>query len=147
MKNILIALMIISATAKGYSQVWNNDIDEAVKEALKTNKKVLLFFSVSEQCDNCMSLEKNVFKTDEFSKFANINYVLVKIDFSHKPNESLTEEMVEKNLLIVEKYNKDGFFPLVVLLNKNARILGKTGIYKQETPLQFINLLQSFDKA
>jgi len=147
MKNILIALLIISGTVKGHSQIWNNNIDEAVKEASKTNKKVLLFFSVSEQCDNCISLEKNVFKTEEFNVFANTNYILVKIDFSHKPADGLTEEMIEKNLLIVEKYNKDGFFPLVVLLNKNARVLGKTGIYKQETPSQFINLLQSFDKA
>lgn len=147
MKNLLIALFIISGTVKGHSQIWNTNIDEAVKEASKTNKKVLLFFSVSEQCDNCISLEKNVFRTDEFGVYASANYVLVKIDFSYKPAGGQTEETIEKNLLIVEKYNKDGFFPLVVVLNKNAKVLGKTGIYKQETPSQFISLLQSFEKA
>lgn len=147
MKKIIIVLLIVSASAQGYSQIWNTNVDEAVREASKTNKKVLLFFSVSEQCDNCISLEKNVFKTPEFSSFASANYILVKLDFSQKPAGGLTEEMIENNLLIVEKYNKDGFFPLVVVLNKNAKVLGKTGIYKQETPLQFINLLESFEKA
>jgi len=146
MKNILIALLVISSV-NGYSQVWNNNIDEAVKQASKTNKQILLFFSVSEQCDNCISLEKNVFKTDEFNLFANDNYILVKLDFSNKPAGSMTPEMLENNLLIVEKYNKDGFFPLVVLLNKDSKVIGKTGIYKQETPSQYINILQSLGKA
>jgi len=53
-----------------------------------------------------------VFKSPEFLAFADDNYVMVKIDFSYQQDD---KEQLQKNLLIVEKYNKDGFFPHVVV--------------------------------
>jgi len=144
MKNPVLYLFFFVLT-QSHSQTWKNDIDAGLKEAIQTNKKVLLFFTVPEQCDNCKLLEQNVLKTNEFLSFADNNYVLVKVDFSVK-GEELTEAMAEKNLLIVEKYNKDGFFPLVVILNKTSKVLGKTGVYKDESPSQFISVLKSFEK-
>lgn len=144
MKSILFTFLLISATANSQQQPWKTDIDKAIKEAAATNKEVLLFFTVSEQCDNCDKLDNNIFGSEEFQAFAKENYVLVRIDFSQKPTEELTDRMIEKNLLIIEKYNKDGFFPLVVVLNKDSKVLGKTGVYKEETPAQFISLLRKF---
>jgi thioredoxin-related protein len=144
MKSVLFTFLLLSVAANSQAQQWKTDIDKALNEAAATNKEVLLFFTVSEQCDNCDKLDKNIFGSEEFQAFAKENYVLVRIDFSQKPTEELTDKMIEKNLLIIEKYNKDGFFPLVVVLNKDSKVLGKTGVYKEETPVQFIGLLRKF---
>ena len=87
-------------------------------------------------------LEQNIFKSPEFIEFASENYVLVKIDFSYEAQE-LTKDQLEKNLLIVEKYNKDGFFPHVVVLNKEAKVIKKMEVYTRETPEQYLSLLKS----
>lgn len=145
MKTTFVILFTVIG-ALGYAQTWNNDIDFGLKQAAQTNKKVLLFFTVPEQCGNCSLLENNVLKSTEFLSFADKNYVLVKIDF-RTHGDDLTDAMTKKNLLIVEKYNKDGFFPLVVVLNSASRVLGKIGVYNDETPSQFIRSLKSFEKS
>ncbi|AWI26515.1 thioredoxin family protein [Flavobacterium pallidum] len=144
MKNVMIAFLLLSSAANSQQLHWVTDIDKALREAAVANKEVLLFFTVSEQCENCEKLDKNIFGSEAFQAFAKENYIPVRIDFSQKPTEELTDRMIEKNLLIIEKYNKDGFFPLVVVLDKNAKVLGKTGVYKEETPAQFVSLLRKF---
>ena len=139
MKNMVFTLVLFTMAWHCTAQNWKKDLASAIKEAAQENKKVLLFFSVPDYCDACLKLERKVFKSEEFQNFAANNYILVKVDFS--------DESKEKNLLIVEKYNKDGFFPLVVVLNKDSKILGKTGVYKNETPSQYLSLLQSLNKT
>ncbi len=146
MRTILFAAMLFLITVDVHSQEWKKNIDEALRIASQSNKKVLVLFTVAENCDNCHALEQQIFKSPEFVAFAEANYILVRLDFSQDQND-LSPEIVEKNLLIVEKYNKDGFFPLVVVLNTSAKVLGKIGVYKDETPKQFINMLQSLGKV
>jgi hypothetical protein len=55
----------------------------------------------------------------------------------------LTKEQQKINNFLAEKYNPNGYFPLVVVLNKNGEVLGETS-YKKTTPKQYINLLESF---
>jgi len=145
MKKALLILILL-ASSVGNAQQWMTDLDKALSKAAKENKKVLLFFSVPEHCESCKQLEQQVFQSDAFLSYAVENYILVKIDFSNNSG-NLTESQREKNLLIVEKYNKDGFFPYVVVLNKDAKIIGKNGVYKNESPQQFIALLQNTNKS
>jgi len=141
MKNATILFLLTANAMIGYSQQWNNNLDDAFKEASSSGKNVLLFFSNSVDCERCIKLDKNVLQSPEFKDFAKDNYVLVKQDFSLNNAENL-----EENLLIVEKYNKDGFFPLVVILNNKAKILGQVGAYNNETPSQYLTRLQSIKK-
>lgn len=146
MKKCILVLFAFFMSMALHAQNWNANISTAVKEASQNNKKILLFFTVENQCENCTKLEQNIFKSDDFIAFANENYVLVKIKFSYNSASNLSEEEGKQNLLIVEKYNKDGFFPLVVVLNKEAKKLGNIGVYKNETPSQYIALLHSIEK-
>lgn len=123
------------------AQQWHNDLKVGLKLAAMQNKKVLLFFSVSEHCDACDELERSIFKSPDFLAFANDNFVLVKLNFSNA-EEDLSKEQLEKNLLIVEKYNKDGFFPHVVVLNKDGNISSKMDVYSRETPADYLALLR-----
>ena len=142
MKNVIIPIALFACSIAGYAQEWKTDLDQALREASASNRNVLLFFTTAQDCERCMQLEKNVLQSAEFKDYAKDNYVLVKQDF--KLDEA---KDMEKNLLIVEKYNKDGFFPLVVVINKSAKILGQIGAYNNESPQEYLVRLQSIKKS
>ena len=141
MKAYSIAAALFLIHGVSWCQEWNSSLDHALEDANRSNKKVLLYFSVPEACDGCVALEKKVFGSEEFKVYAAANFILAKANFSDTENpEAMTD-----NLLIVEKYNKDGFFPLVVLMDKNAKVLGKTGAYNNEDASAYISLLKSLE--
>lgn len=146
MKSLNFSILFLLSILNCSAQQWQNDLDSGLKTAAQQNKKVLLFFSVPEHCDTCVKLEQKVFQSSEFLAYAEANYVLVKIDFSYQ-SEDLSKAQLEKNLLIVEKYNKDGFFPHVVVLNTAAKIAGKASVYNNETPLEYVSLLKRITKS
>ena len=146
MKSATLSILFLFSILNCSAQQWQKDLDLGLKAAAQQNKKVLLFFSVPEHCDTCVKLEKKIFQSPEFLTFAEANYVLVKIDFSYQ-SEDLSKEQLEKNLLIVEKYNKDGFFPHVVVLNTPAKITLKTSVYNNETPQEYLSLLKKNTKS
>jgi len=141
MKNVSILFVLLAGSMIGHAQEWKSNLNEAIKEASASGREVLLFFSVAENCESCMKLEKNVLQANEFLTYAKANFVLVKQDFKSNAGN------MEQNLLIVEKYNKDGFFPLLVVINKNAKILGQIGAYNNETPEAYIAKLQSIKRS
>jgi thioredoxin-related protein len=140
MKKWMLVLLLVGAVM--HAQEWRTDLNAAIAEAARTDKNVLLLFSLPDACDVCETLEKNVIRSQEFKTFAAENYVLARPDFS----ESADMMTKADNLLIVEKYNKDGFFPWVVILDKNAKVLAKMGQYNDETPEAYITKLQSLTR-
>jgi hypothetical protein len=83
-----------------------------------------------------------VLRSPEFLSYAESKYILVKEDFSLEQDKD-----IESKLLVVEKYNKDGFFPLVVIINRNTKVIGQLGAYNNESPQQFLAKLQSIKKS
>ncbi len=142
MKTVSVLLLLLGNVLAGYSQDWKSNLNDAFKEANASGKDVLLFFSTNQDCLSCKTLEQKVLRSPEFLNYAKENYLLVKEDFSLEQ-----EKDIESKLLIVEKYNKDGFFPLVVIINKNAKVLGQLGAYNNESPQQFLTKLQSIKKS
>ena len=70
---------------------------------------------------------------------------MLQADFPRKKKNSLNIEQQEKNNALAEKYNKNGYFPFVVVLDKNGNVLGETS-YKKTSPNEYINELNSFSK-
>lgn len=135
--------MVLLLAASGMqAQEWHKDLDKAIGEAGQKNKLVFLLFSLPDACDVCERFEKNVIGSPEFKTFASGHYILARPDFS----ESADFMTKADNLLIVEKYNKDGFFPWVVILDKNAKVLAKIGQYNDEAPQAYIAKLQSLTR-
>ena len=129
--------MVIFCHANG--QVWETDVESALQKAKLTDKKVIIFFTVN-KCQVCDSLVKNVLSTEEFISFTRTNYILVKIDFS--PSNGIDVEQSSDLLLIVEKYNKDGFFPFVVEVDKSGKILVKQPAYEGESAKEYLDRFQ-----
>ena len=68
---------------------------------------------------------------------------MLRADFPRKSKNALPKEQQEANAKLAEAYNKNGIFPLVVVLDANGRVLGKTS-YKKMSPDEYIALLESF---
>ncbi|MFI0490322.1 thioredoxin family protein [Flavobacterium sp.] len=125
-KKILFVLLFFIATA-GYSQEWKHNLEEAKKEAAEQNKEILLVFSGSDWCGPCIKLDKNVWQSDAFKAESQKKWVLIKADFPKKKADLLSPELTANNEKLAEKYDKEGDFPLVVLLDKTGKVIGKKG--------------------
>lgn len=144
MKKIIILLLLFTGTI-GYSQNWNSSFVEAQKKAVTENKNILLVFSGSDWCAPCIKLDKTIWKSEEFNKEATENWILYKADFPKKKANLLPLELTAENKKIAERYNKEGNFPLVLLLDPSGKVLGITG-YKNVTPQEYIQIIHSFEK-
>ena len=143
MKKIIILLFLFTGTI-GYSQNWNSSFVEAQKKAVTENKNILLVFSGSDWCAPCIKLDKTIWKSEEFNKEATENWILYKADFPKKKANLLSLELTAENKKIAERYNKEGNFPLVLLLDPSGKVLGITG-YKNVIPQEYIQIIHSFE--
>ncbi len=144
MKKILVILSLCLSTVCSLpAQEWLTDIDTAKEISIKEHKPIILVFQGSDWCAPCMKLEREIWSTEEFKEYAKGTYVLLKADFPRKRKNLLPADQQAKNNQLAEKYNTDGFFPLVVVLDQNGEVLGKTG-YEKVAPKAFIEILNSF---
>lgn len=106
---------------------------------------MILVFSGSDWCAPCIKLDQQIFQSDAFINYSDANVVLVKADFPRKKQNALSEELQTQNMGLAEKYNKNGFFPLVLVLNESGKVLGEMG-YEKIEPQAYIDKLKSFVK-
>lgn len=138
---ILLLFSIFSLNA----QNWVTDFDEAKKIAIEKNQHIILVFQGSDWCAPCIKLEKEIWSTEEFKTYSENNFVMLLADFPRKKKNTLTKNQQLQNNQLMEKYNLRGYFPYVVVLDKNGITLGSTG-YKKTSPSEYIKLLNSFKK-
>ena len=144
MKNLVLGLLLFVG-CQGFSQTWGTNIDEAKKQAAEQNKHILLVFSGSDWCGPCIKLDKNIWQSEEFKKDAKKNWILVKADFPKKKANQLSPELTESNNQLAEKYNKDGNFPFVVVIDRAGKVMGMTA-YKNIDAQQYIEELHELAK-
>ena len=104
---------------------WGNDLDKALRIAKESHECVLLTFSGSDWCGPCIRLHKEYFESGVFQNYANGHLVMVNADFPRMKKNQLTKEQQKKNDAMADRYNKEGSFPLTVLLNADGKILKK----------------------
>lgn len=141
----MITFLFVVFTTLSQAQNWQSSFENAQSVATKEDKHILLVFSGSDWCAPCIKLEKNIWMSEEFKETAKKSWVLYKADFPKKKANLLSPELTLENKKLAEKYNKNGSFPLVVLLDKNGKILGMTG-YKNVAPSEYISMIKKFVK-
>ena len=142
----LIYVFCILFTISANAQLWENSFESALQKANTDDKPIILVFSGSDWCGPCIRFKKKVLDSEEFSAYASQNYVMYNADFPRKSKNALVEEKLNANKSLAEKYNPKGFFPLVVVLDKNESVLGKTGFDKKRTPGKYIDLFNGYVK-
>lgn len=144
MKKILFGLLVLVSNI-GLAQDWQTDFEEAKKIAAEQDKNIIIVFSGSDWCAPCIKLDKNIWQSEAFKKEAAEEWVLVKANFPRKKANELSKEQTEHNRKLAEKYNIEGSFPLVVILDKNGKVLGKMG-FKNVSPEEYIKMIHAFEK-
>ena len=142
-KKILILVVVLLNLSTIYAQEWQTDFEKAKKTASTEDKPIVLDFQGSDWCAPCIKLDRQVWSTAAFKKYASEHYVMLQADFPRKRENSLSETQAKANAKLAETYNSNGIFPFVVVLDANGNVLGKTG-YKKTTPEQYIKELNAF---
>jgi len=144
MKNILFlttALLFFSYTSK--AQEWQTDFPKARELAAKNHKSIILVFQGSDWCAPCIKLDREIWSTEAFKSYAATHFVMLKADFPRKKKNALPPAQEKANARLAERYNQNGIFPLVVVLDADGNVQGKTS-YKNMSPSEYITLLESF---
>ena len=110
MKKILVIAFLTLTSMSMQAQeelTWHTDMSKATDISIKENKPMFLFFTGSDWCGWCIRLQKEVFKTPEFIKWAKDNVVLVELDFPRKNNQ--TEEIKLQNAQLQQQLQVRGY--------------------------------------
>lgn len=142
-KSILLCYFLFFAIISMKAQEWQTDLNEARKIASEKNQTIILVFQGSDWCAPCIKLDTEIWSTAEFTAYSKEHFVMLKADFPRKSKNKLDKSQQEKNNQLAEKYNTNGYFPYVVVLDKDANVLGSTG-YKKVSIEEYIKILNSF---
>ena len=143
-KALLFIIFTLSITSI-QAQNWITDFTTAKEEAVKNNKPIILVFQGSDWCAPCIKLDREIWSTEIFKNYSKEHYIMLQADFPRKKKNKLSDKQTESNKQLAETYNKQGFFPFVVILDYEGNILGQTS-YKKTTPENYIKELNSFIK-
>lgn len=116
---LLISLLLLSLS----TVQWEPNFENAKKTAKENHELILLNFSGSDWCGPCIVTRKEYFESEVFLKMASDKLVLVNADFPRKKKNKGSPEQVKRNEALAEIYNKQGVFPLTLLLNADGRVL------------------------
>lgn len=140
-KGLILVILLLNLTT-AFSQEWETDFEKAKELATEEDKPIVLVFQGSDWCAPCIKLDREVWSTEAFKKYALNNYIMLQADFPRKKKNALSEAQSKANAKLAETYNKNGIFPFVVVLDSKGKVLGRTG-YKKTTPENYIEELNA----
>lgn len=144
-KFIYIVSFLFIGTTIVSAQEWTTNFANAKSLAKDNNKTIILVFQGSDWCAPCIKLEKEIWSTDTFKDYSKTHFVMLKADFPKRRKNALADELQAHNNKLAEAYNKNGYFPYVVVLDKEGNQLGALG-YEKTTPENYIKRLESFKR-
>lgn len=119
----LFCYTVLFAQEQDSHLVWEKSYKRALKKAKKENKKVLIYFTGSDWCGPCITLDRDLFSDKKFIDLANNNFILYKADFPR--NEDLvTKDVKESNKKLQKKY-KQTSFPTLLFVNSKGKEIGR----------------------
>ena len=144
MRNLmLISTFLISSIV--CAQNWETTWATALAKAEKNKHNIILVFSGSDWCGPCIKLDKEIWSTPKFQELSKDVFVMYRADFPRRSKNALAKEQQDQNNRLAEKYNPNGYFPLVVVLDSKAELLGSLG-YEKTTPELYFKKLKTFEK-
>ncbi len=124
MKKIILVftILISSYSFKAQELTWETDMNKAIEVSKKEQKPIMMFFTGSDWCGWCIKLQKEVFKTPEFTTWAQKNVVLLELDFPRRTPQD--EAIKQQNAQLQQVFQVRGY-PTVWIV-KAGEIDGKT---------------------
>ena len=136
-------VLVILAGLISMTGTWETDFLKAKENAKSSNRLILLNFSGSDWCGPCIKMHKEILDKEVFLEYATKNLVLVQADFPRLKKNRLSDEQQAKNDQLAELYNKEGKFPLTLLLSADGKLLKKWEGYPTLSPEAFVEEIKS----
>lgn len=129
--------------------VWLTDFPAAQARAAAEKKPILLFFHGSDWCPPCALLQKQVFDTPEFARYAADSLVLLDVDFPERGKQP--DDLKRANQALKARFNLspepgEGF-PTVALVDPAGRTLFQETGYAGGGPAAVLPHLQRHTAA
>jgi thioredoxin-related protein len=140
MKHIL-TVFLLSISLSSFSQEVKT-LQNSLSKAKEEHKKVLFFFSGSDWCSPCVKFKRKYIDSEDFIAFASTNLIVYNADFPRQKKNALSKEQISENEKLAEKYNPNGQFPLIILLDENGKTVTKWEELPNETVAEFIAKLK-----
>ncbi len=125
---VLGVVFVLAGTLYARDTIWHQDMEEARKTALDTEKDILLYFSQFDKNPECQRLETEVLQTESFIKEAPRKFVLVQMDFSTSAEipDPVKEQKERMRAEFTRKYGLSGY-PTIYLMNPQGEVYAQTG--------------------
>ena len=120
---------------------WFGDLGAAQARAKATNRPVVVVFSGSDWCKPCVVYEQEVFAQPAFAAYAKDRLVLAHFDYPRQPQNQPSAAQAKRNEAARARLNREGDFPLAVIVSPAGKVLAKTG-YIAGGPAAFAAYLQ-----
>ena len=117
-------------------------LEEATAIAAAGDKHILMVFAGSDWCAPCKRFKRSVLEEAGFSKAQKDRFVVLYLDFPSKKRNQLPAEQKAYNDGLAEKYNKEGQFPRIYLLDAKGALV-KEMKYTGQTVDLFVRELQA----
>jgi thioredoxin-related protein len=116
--------LIFFISSMVFAQNWQTNYQTAAEQARAVQKAMIVVFSGSDWCAPCIKLDRNVWQSEAFAK-ASKNWIIYKADFPKKKQNQLPTEIKKQNEKLAEKFNPNGIFPLVVMIQPDGKVVGQ----------------------
>lgn len=134
----IIALLFVFLSFAASAQ-WTLDFSKAKNTAISEHKLILLSFSGSDWCGPCIRMRKEIFEDSTFIHFASAQLVLLNADFPRQKKNQLSKAQQQQNDNLAETYNKNGIFPLTLLLNEEGKVLLSWEGFQKDGAVKFVS--------
>jgi len=104
---------------------WTQDYDAATAFAKEHGLPVMLKFTGSDWCGWCQLMERTVFSTKEFAKWAEGRVMLVTLDYP-RFTDTVPEQYKKRNNNLMVQHRIQGF-PTYVVTDAEGKVLGQLG--------------------
>lgn len=137
-KSLFVMLCLVTWTSLSHGALagWTSDLEQALAQAKKEHKLVLMEFTGSDWCPPCMRMRQQVFSRKSFIAEASQHFVLVELDFP-MGNPALKK----KNDRYARQFRIEGM-PMIVLLDENGRELERFFASDYPTEKDFLRQLE-----
>lgn len=125
------------------AQKFQHNFEESISAAKANEKNILMVFSGSDWCKPCMQLKKSILSQPEFIAFSEKNLVLLEVDFPYRKKNRLSKQQQKHNEQLAERYNQEGSFPKVLLLDESANTIGEIIFQSNQSTKEFIHQIET----
>jgi thioredoxin-related protein len=121
---LILWMACVAIGARGEA-TWLTSVPDALAQAKRENKLVLLDFTGSDWCHWCMVLEADTFTQPQFIDYAKDNLVLARLDFPRRT--ALPDDLKAANEALRSQFGVEGFPTVVILSPDGKKLWSQTG--------------------